>query len=59
MPASNLSISMPGVSDPGQRSGPNPPPRPSIADSEHGSFDGDTGLPRNLLNSSNFKTQNC
>ena len=53
-----LSTSMPGVSDPGQRPGPNAPPRPSIAGSIAGdSFNGDD--PRNLLNSINYRNQNC
>ena len=47
------------TSMPDQRPGPNAAPRQSIAGSVH-SFDDNDGInPRNLLNSSNDRNQNC
>ena len=48
----------PSTPMPGQQTGPNAPPRSSIAGS-HKSFDDDDAIPRNLLNSSNYRNQNC
>ena len=59
MAAPDFSRTMPTVPGLGQQSGPNAPPRRSIAGSVH-SFDDNDGInPRNLLNSSNDRIQNC